>query len=61
VAVATRYGLEKRDEHRKPVIRAFVALPVETLVEVAARRFSGSGLCIYKNPATDNHFVGVID
>jgi len=38
--------VENRDEHREPVIRAFVALPVETLVEVVERRLPGSGLCV---------------
>ena len=38
--------VENRDEHREPVIRAFVALPVETLVEVTARCLPGSGLCV---------------
>lgn len=36
----------KRDKHRDPVIRAFVALPGETLAEVAARRLPGSGFCV---------------
>jgi len=38
--------VENRDEHREPVIRAFVALPVETLVEVTVRCLPGSGLCV---------------
>lgn len=38
--------VQNRDEHREPVIRAFVALPVETLVEVAERCLPGSGLCV---------------
>jgi hypothetical protein len=38
--------VQKRDEHREPVIRAFVALPEETLVEVVERRLPGSGLCV---------------
>lgn len=37
-----------RDEHRKPVIRAFVALPGETLVGVTVRSLPGSGLSVYK-------------
>jgi len=39
--------VENRDEHREPVIRAFVALPVETLVEVTVRCLPGSGLCVF--------------
>ncbi len=35
-----------RDEHREPVIRAFIALPEETLVEDAVRHLPSSGLCI---------------
>lgn len=38
--------VDNRNEHREPVIRAFVALPVETLVEVIARCLPGSGLCV---------------
>jgi hypothetical protein len=38
--------VHNRDEHREPVIRAFVALPVETLVEVTERCLPGSGLCV---------------
>jgi hypothetical protein len=38
--------VQYRDEHREPVIRAFVALPVETLVEVTERCLPGSGLCV---------------
>lgn len=38
---------KNRDEHREPVIRAFVALPGETQVEVSARTLPGSGLCVY--------------
>jgi hypothetical protein len=38
--------VQNRDEHREPVIRAFVALPVETLVEVTVRCLPGSGLCV---------------
>lgn len=38
--------VENRDENREPVIRAFVALPVETLVEVTERCLPGSGLCV---------------
>jgi len=38
--------VKNRDEHRKPVIRAFVALPGETLVGVTARSLPGSGLCV---------------
>jgi len=35
-----------RDEHRKPVIRAFVALPGETLVGVTVKSLPGSGLSV---------------
>lgn len=38
--------VQNRDEHREPVIRAFVALPVETLAEVTERCLPGSGLCV---------------
>ncbi len=37
-----------RDEHKEPVIMAFVALPGETLVEVTARCLPGSGLFVPK-------------
>lgn len=44
-----RVGMAQiRDEHRKPVIRAFVALPGETLVGVTVRSLPGSGLSVYK-------------
>ncbi|MDO8589977.1 MAG: hypothetical protein Q7R69_01770 [bacterium] len=46
---ATTGMARKRDEHREPVIRAFVALPGETLVEVVERRLPGSGLCVINN------------
>lgn len=42
-----------RDEHREPVIRAFVALPMETLVEVIARCLPGSGLCVSATSITN--------
>jgi len=37
---------KNRDEHREPVLRAFVALPRETLVEVTARCLPRGGLCV---------------
>src|SRR3989344_8602763 len=49
--------VQKRDEHKEPVIRAFVALPGETLVEAAARLLPGSGLFVSragKEIATNN-------
>jgi len=54
--------VQKRDEHKEPVIRAFVALPGETLVEAAARLLPGSGLFVSRsgkeiatNNMNDNH------
>jgi len=38
--------VENRDEHKEPVIRAFIALPGETLVEVTERCLPGSGLFV---------------
>lgn len=38
--------VENRDKHKEPVIRAFVSLPVETLVEVTERCLPGSGLFV---------------
>lgn len=59
---ANHHGMvENCDEHRKPVIRAFVALPVETLVEVIARCLPGSGLCVSATPITnrDEQFYAI--
>ena len=49
---------QKRDEHKDPVIRAFVALPEETLAEVAVRRLPGSGLFVsrVRKPNRDEQY-----
>jgi hypothetical protein len=55
--------VQNRKQHREPVIRALLALPLETVVEVAERCLPSGGLCVSarttnrKQHYVNNYFV----